>query len=104
MSVTVSPDGPHEHTVGVRELRERAASLLQEVARGRVVTVTRSGHPVARLVPVSTPGDHLEELVVTGAATRAEDTGDLLDVMAVPPTTGHLPSAALTRMRDEERW
>lgn len=93
-----------ERTVGVRDLRQRAAELLDQVARGGSATVTRHGRPVARLVPITVPGDPLGELVATGVATRAEASGDLLDVVGVPPTSKELPSAALARMRDEERW
>ena len=39
--------------VGVRETRERIAQLIDAVARGEEVLITRRGKPVARLVPVS---------------------------------------------------
>lgn len=91
-------------TVGVRELRQRASELLAYVDAGWTVTVTRNGRPVARLVPLTRPDDPLDGLVSTGTALRAEDTRDLLDVVPVSPATGELPSTALARLRDEERW
>jgi prevent-host-death family protein len=39
-------------TIGVRELRQNASEILREVEAGTVTTVTVSGRPVARLVPV----------------------------------------------------
>jgi prevent-host-death family protein len=98
---TIDPGGK---TVGVRELRQRASELLDEVTAGRTVTVTRHGRAVARLVAVVQPGDPLEAMVRTGTATRAEDTGDLLDVVGAEPVGDSLPSAALAQLRDEERW
>ncbi len=38
---------------GVREARQELTGLLEEVRRGREVTITDRGRPVARLVPVS---------------------------------------------------
>ena len=38
---------------GVREARQDLTSLLEDVAKGREVTITDRGRPVARLVPVS---------------------------------------------------
>ena len=39
-------------TVGAYEAKTHLASLLDRVARGETLTITRRGHPVARLVPV----------------------------------------------------
>lgn len=93
-----------ERDIGVRDLRQRASQVLAEVEHGRSVTITRSGHPIARLVPISQPDDPLEAMVTSGEATRAEDPGDLLEVVPAAPAEGELPSEALARMRDEERW
>lgn len=38
--------------IGLRELRQQASELVRRVEAGDVVTVTVSGRPVARLVPV----------------------------------------------------
>ena len=50
MSV-LSADG----TVGVYDLKTHLSEVLNEVEAGRQVTVTRHGHPIVRLSPVSTP-------------------------------------------------
>lgn len=39
-------------TVGAFEAKTNLARLLDRVASGETLTITRRGHPVARLVPV----------------------------------------------------
>jgi prevent-host-death family protein len=39
-------------TAGVRRARQDLSSLLDDVRKGREVTITDRGRPVARLVPV----------------------------------------------------
>jgi prevent-host-death family protein len=39
-------------TAGVREARQDLTALLDDVRKGREVTITDRGRPVARLVPV----------------------------------------------------
>jgi prevent-host-death family protein len=39
------------HAVGAYEAKTRLSQLLQRVAAGEEITITRHGHPVARLVP-----------------------------------------------------
>ena len=38
---------------GIRQARQHLSALLEEVARGREITITDRGRPVARLVPPS---------------------------------------------------
>ncbi len=42
-------------TVGAHEATAQLSALLERVARGESLTITRDGRPVARLVPVGTP-------------------------------------------------
>ena len=44
----LSDDG----TIGVYDLKVHLSSVLEEVLAGRIVTVTRHGHPIALLQPV----------------------------------------------------
>ncbi len=91
------------NTVGIRELRQQASSLLKRVVAGEAIEVTDHGHPIARIVPLR-PGI-LEQLVVEGRATSAEgDLLDLLDEMSLPgpPIGPELPSLALSELRAEE--
>lgn len=41
--------------VGLRELRQQASDLIRRVEAGEELTITVSGRPAARLVPVSPP-------------------------------------------------
>lgn len=43
-----------EGSIGVFDLKSNLSAVLEEVIAGRVVTVTRHGHPIARITPVST--------------------------------------------------
>ncbi|SNB75003.1 prevent-host-death family protein [Arboricoccus pini] len=40
-----------EMTVGAFEAKTHLSALLERVARGEAITITRHGRPVARLVP-----------------------------------------------------
>ena len=40
-----------EHaTVGIRELKDKASSIIDRVEEGEAITVTKHGRPVARIV------------------------------------------------------
>lgn len=41
--------------VGLRELRQQASDLVRRAEAGEEVTITVSGRPAARLVPVNPP-------------------------------------------------
>jgi prevent-host-death family protein len=43
---------PEVDTVGLRELRQDASELVRRVQTGEEITITVSGRPSARLVPV----------------------------------------------------
>lgn len=60
-------------TVGAYEAKTHLPRLLSEVAKGEVVTITRHGAPVARIVPARAVGDArglLEEFVAARAGIR----------------------------------
>jgi len=42
-------------TVGIYEMRTRLGELVNKVAGGEEVTITRHGIPVAKIVPLDTP-------------------------------------------------
>jgi len=46
-------------SVSVAVLRSRLAAMLQDVERGEEILITRSGKPVAKLVPVADPDARL---------------------------------------------
>jgi len=55
-------------TIGAYEAKTHLPSLLDRVARGESLTITRHGKPVARLVPL--PGDRT---LAKQAAARIEE-------------------------------
>jgi prevent-host-death family protein len=89
-------------SVGVRELRQRASSLLRLVENGETVEVTDRGRPVALLTPIP-EGSPLERMRATGDLESATaDLDDLPEPLVLPPET-ELPSRVLARLRREER-
>lgn len=40
-----------DNTIGVHDLKVHLSSVLDEVSAGRVVTITRHGHVIARIHP-----------------------------------------------------
>lgn len=66
--------------VSVRELRNHGGDVLDRVAAGESLTITRDGHPVARLLPLPRTAVTAEVLldrwralpVVDPAAVRAD--------------------------------
>lgn len=47
--------------IGARELRTHLSKLLDRVADGEHLTITKHGKPVARLVPVTTREERAQE-------------------------------------------
>jgi len=41
--------------VGIRELKNGTSGYIERVEHGEVITVTRRGKPVARMIPVDVP-------------------------------------------------
>lgn len=89
-------------SVGVRELRQRASSLLRLVESGETVEVTDRGRPVALLTPIP-EGSPLERMRAAGDVESATaDLDDLPKPLVLPPET-ELPSRVLARLRRDER-
>ena len=49
--------------MSIRELRNAGGEVVERVARGETVTVTRAGHPVAELRPLRRSGLSAEALL-----------------------------------------
>ncbi len=77
-------------TIGAFEAKTHFASLLERVAKGEVITITRHGTAVARLVPVEAVPDRERR---AHAIARMKEIGSR-------PTLGDLDWRAL---RDEGR-
>ncbi len=91
-----------KNSVGIRELRQQASSILKRVAAGDTVEITEYGHPIARIVPLRS--GVLEQMIIEGSATSTEgDLIDLLDQMSLPAPAleSVLPSQALQELRSE---
>jgi prevent-host-death family protein len=58
-------------TVGIRELKDSASSIIDRVEEGEAITVTKRGRPVARIVSAETP-PHLAALVADGTVRPSE--------------------------------
>lgn len=72
--------------VTIRELRNKGGEVVDRVARGERLTVTRDGHPVAQLSPIGRPaldaGTLLERwanLPHVDPRKLRDDIGDLVD-------------------------
>ena len=89
-------------SVGVRELRQRASELLRLVEQGEVIEITDRGRPVARLTPLPT-GTPLEQMRAAGEIEAASADLEDLPEPLVLPRGAEKPSAALSRLRRDER-
>jgi prevent-host-death family protein len=58
-------------TVGIRELKDSASSIIDRVEEGEAITVTKRGRPVALIVSAATP-PHLAALVAEGKVRPSE--------------------------------
>ncbi|MGH2366027.1 MAG: type II toxin-antitoxin system Phd/YefM family antitoxin [Chloroflexota bacterium] len=93
-----------ERRISVRTLNQQTSTVLTAVASGAAVTITNAGSPVARLVPLP-PGlpEGLARLIARGEAAAPVEQGPF----TLPPGTRHSDvnvAAALTQLREEERW
>ena len=78
--------------IGIRELRDGLSRYLAMVRKGRTLTVTDHGKPIARIVPVQQPTT-LEQLIAQGLVrpprshrrdlpTPAKATGSVSELVA----------------------
>jgi len=75
--------------VGIRQLKNEASALIGEVERGEIITVTRRGEPVARVIPAGvSPG--MAKLVEAG---RVSWNGRKPKLPAPRPVSGDGPTA-----------
>lgn len=65
-------------TVSVRDLRNHGGDILDRVARGEHLTVTRDGVAVAELSPLAVPGRAVSALIEGRRAVPAVDPRALL--------------------------
>ncbi len=61
--------------VGAYEAKSHFSRILDEVAAGETVTVTRNGRPVARIVPLEAREDRVQRLLEESRNLRARAGG-----------------------------
>lgn len=61
-----------EGTIGVYELKTHLSAVLEEVIAGREVTITRHGHPIARLSPAASPTREMRRKAIDEIRTIAK--------------------------------
>ena len=86
----------------LRELNQHTSAVIDTVARGASVVITRNGRPVARMVPVARMAPGLDQLVATGRA-RAPTVGGPITLAPMRGDDGVDVARALSADRDCER-
>ena len=56
-------------TVGIRELKDKASSIIDRMKEGEAITVTKHGRPVARIVSTENPRLIFAALVADGTVS-----------------------------------
>lgn len=79
-----------DHRVGVRDFKSGASGFFDRVESGEVITVTRRGRPIARVLPVDMPAG-LAELIAEG---RVRWNGRTSTIPAPVPLAGPGPLAS----------
>ena len=77
-----------EH-IGACEARTHFSRLLDRVAQGESLTITRHGKPVARLMPMDGPREEAKQAVARLIALRAEIKGVPLAELMASVHEGH---------------
>jgi prevent-host-death family protein len=89
-------------SVGIRELRQSASTLLRRVEAGETIEITDRGRPIAILAPLPQAGP-MERLRSAGEIASARGrVQDLPDPLTLPEGQ-EAPSAVLARLRRDER-
>ncbi|MGE0200020.1 MAG: type II toxin-antitoxin system Phd/YefM family antitoxin [Candidatus Melainabacteria bacterium] len=62
------PEHPTDREVGAFEAKTHLSRLLEEVAQGAQITITKHGQPIARLIPIkggkkSTAAEAIEKII-----------------------------------------
>jgi prevent-host-death family protein len=89
-------------TIGVRELRQHASSVLRLAERGETFRVTDRGRPLALITPLRAR-DALEELRAAGEVSEPHGSIEDLPSPLVIPRGATLPSRVLARLRAHDR-
>ena len=89
-------------SVGVRELRQSASKILDQVKDGAVFEITEHGVPVARLVPITK--SLYEEYIAAGLIIPAENPVTHFEMPTFKLKGKKTSTEVLMEMRAEERY
>lgn len=88
-------------TYGVRELRQNASKILDEVKEGEIVTITEWGKPVATMSRIET--SLIDKLYELGVLTPPENPSGQLPEPIKLKGKSKTASEVLMELRKEER-
>ncbi len=77
------------NNVGAYEAKTHLPRLLDRVARGESLTITRHGRPVARLIPADSPRDQAKQAVLRIECRRRNLTGVSVTDLIASVHEGH---------------
>jgi prevent-host-death family protein len=93
---------PLRTSCGVRELRQSASQILDQVKNGTVVEITEHGVPVARLVPIK--NSLFEEYIGSGLITPAVNSDWRPTKNPIKIKGNKTSTEVLMELRAEERY
>jgi prevent-host-death family protein len=86
--------------VGIRELKARLSSYVQQVKEGATLVITEHGKPVGRIVPMQeTAETQVQELIQTGLVAWS---GRRLSPLTPPAQAPNYQSVAELLLEDRE--
>lgn len=95
-STTINP------SVGVRELRQSASKILDQVKEGAIIEITEHGVPIARLVPITK--SLYEEYIEAGLIIPAKNPTTHFDMPTFQLKGKKTSTQILMEMRAEARY
>jgi|GEM_PF-319499 prevent-host-death family protein len=95
-------NNPLRTSCGVRELRQSASQILDQVKNGTVVEITEHGVPVARLVPIK--NSLFEEYIESGLITPAVNSDWRPTKNPIKIKGNKTSTEVLMELRAEERY
>ena len=93
---------PLRKSCGVRELRQSASKILDQVKDGMTIEITEHGVPVARLVPIRK--SLYEEYIEAGLITPAENPNWRPTRNPIRIKNNKTSTEVLMELREEERY
>lgn len=86
--------------MGIRELKQNASKVIQEVKEGQVITVTEHGLPVAKIVPIA--NDRYQELIDDGTLIPPTKKFDIRKIKPIKLPDGITSEVLLAAEREDK--